>query len=140
MDTLEIVKIGDIYTNRMRGKTRRITFRDPKNKKTVELYMHAAHAGHGYWHDIVKDMYKAKIPGRIETIELSLELINSVPSFENVKIQHFEPRGNFVIFEYSDLNKKGEIQLALKDQLWRYIIAPDRPFDISEIKGDEFTK
>ncbi|MBN2348116.1 MAG: hypothetical protein JXJ22_04725 [Bacteroidales bacterium] len=137
-----IVKdIGNIFKNKFEYFSRRATFYDPVNNIEQELVLHERHAGdQTIWKSLETDGLNAKFIGEIKNLKINEDLIRSVRSYKNAKIHSYKEIGTFVIFEFADLNSKGQLQMALKNQLWKFVKAKDVLFDADELIGDEFYK
>ena len=136
---LLIKNIGEEFKNRFGYPSKRVIFYDPKSNLEKEIYLHRGHAGYySVWSKIEKNGYKSLIYGEIKEISIDENLIRSVRAYKEAKILGFQPSGIFVFFKYRDLTRKGNLQMALKNQLWQYVNSKDELFDNDELTEDEY--
>lgn len=138
---LEIKMIGDVFTNQFGYPSRKIKFYDPVRRLSKSIFIHERHAGHyGIWKRIEKAGISTKLKGEIKIIELDETLIRSVSTYANANIIRFQSNGRFVVIEFSDLNNLGNLQIALRNQLYSYVTAENQLFDPYELTDDKFLK
>ena len=136
---LIIENIGEEFKNRFGYPSKRVTFYDRKSKLQKEIYLHRGHAGYyDVWRKIEKNGYKSLIYGEIKEITINEIIIRSIRAYKNAEILSFQTHGIFVFFKYRDLTQKGNIQMALKNQLWQYVNSENELFDIDELTEDEY--
>jgi hypothetical protein len=135
-----IVKdIGNIFKNQFGYNSRKVKFFDVTSNIEKEIFLHERHAGYSsIWSIIEHDGYNSKIYGSIISLELTEEIIRNVRSYKEARIFSFKNHGIFVVFVYSELNSKGNMQMALKNQLYEYVDAVNVLFDPDELTEDEY--
>jgi hypothetical protein len=137
--SLELTKIGETFKNQFGYPSRWVEFFDPWNGLKKEICIHEKHAGHNrIWEKIEKFGFSSKFLGEIKIIKIDHRLIKSVRKFKYAEILTFKPEGMFVIVNYSNYNEKGNLQMALKDQLYQYVESKGESFDADILDDDEF--
>jgi hypothetical protein len=138
---LEIKYLGESFTNNFGFPSRKITFYDSVSELTCSIFIHQRHAGHFcIWSMIEKEGKNTKLNGVIKRIEINETLIRSVDTYKNTKIIRYEPFGEFVIIDFSDLNELGNLQLALRNQLYKYVVAHGQLFDPNELSDEKYLR
>lgn len=137
--SLELTRIDEIFKNQFGYPSRWVEFSDPWNGLKKEICIHERHAGYiGVWEKIEKFGFISKFPGEIKIIKIDDRLIKSVRAYKYAEIITFQPEGMFVIVKYSNYNEKGNLQMALKNQLYQYVESKGESFDSDNLDDDEF--
>lgn len=140
MENKLIIKlIKEEFENKYGYPSRKVTFYDDTSDLEKEIYLHKKHAGnYGIWRKIEKNGYKSLIYGEIKEISINETLIRNVDAYKNAIILDFHSSGIFVIFKFRELSEKGNLQMALKNQIWQYVKAKGELFDNDELTDEEY--
>jgi DNA-binding MltR family transcriptional regulator len=138
---LEIKMIGNVFTNQFGYPSRKVGFFDPVSRLSKSIFIHQKHAGHyAVWKMIEETGVKTKLKGEIKIIKIDEALIRSISTYEHAKIKGVQSQGTFVIIEFSDLNELGNLQMALKNQLYNYVSADGQIFDPYELTDVKYLR